>query len=119
MLGEATDHRGQSGPPPTESFVARVDGPGAAIRPATGWLDPREGDQVNDPESAERARESNNAQIMARGGRTIAPEVANQPTDHWLDSEFEAGRSALKVPEVDDVDTRHRGEREPARSSGS
>lgn len=75
--------------------------------------------QVSDPYSAERARRSNNAQIMALGGRTIAPEVAKQLTDHWLDSEFEGGRSAPKVAKVDDVDTRHRGERQLARSPGS
>jgi hypothetical protein len=40
-------------------------------------------------------------------------------SDHWLDSEFVTGRSGLKVPKVDDVDTRHRGERQPARSPRS
>jgi ribose 5-phosphate isomerase RpiB len=74
---------------------------------------------VSGPYSA--ARESNNSEIiMAGGGRTIAPEeVAKQLSDLWLDSEFEAGRSVLRVAKVDDVDTRHRGERQPARSPGS
>jgi ribose 5-phosphate isomerase B len=67
--------------------------------------------QVADAYSAERARKSNNAQVMALGARTVAPEVAKTLVDHWLASEFEGGRSAPKVEKMDAVDRRHRGER--------
>lgn len=74
---------------------------------------------MSGPHHAESARESNNAQIMTRGGCAIAPEVAKRLTDHWLDSEFEAGRPVLTVAKPSAVDTRHRGVGQPARSPGS
>ena len=52
--------------------------------------------QAADSYSAERARKSNNAQILALGARTLGPELAKTIVDSWLASEYE-GKSDSKV----------------------
>lgn len=58
----------------------------------------------HDPYSAERARKSNDAQVMALGARVVGPELAKSLTDIWLKSEFEGGRSAPKVAKIIEID---------------
>jgi len=58
----------------------------------------------HDPYSAERARKSNDAQVMALGARVVGPELAKTLTDIWLASEFEGGRSAPKVARINELD---------------
>ncbi len=67
---------------------------------------------AHDPYSAERARKSNDAQIITMGARVIAPETAELVLAHWLASEFEGGRSTRKVEKMKAVDERHRGVRQ-------
>lgn len=57
--------------------------------------------QCHDVYSAERARKSNNTQIMTLGARVIGSELALMLVDTWLNSEFESGRSAPKVNRID------------------
>ena len=64
---------------------------------------------AHDPYSAERARKSNDAQVLTMGARVIAPQAAEKVLDHWLASEFEGGPSAAKVDKVKQVDARYRG----------
>ena len=59
---------------------------------------------VADPYSAERARASNNAQVLCLGARVVAPEVADILVDHWLAAEFQGGDSARKVSKMDALD---------------
>jgi ribose 5-phosphate isomerase B len=59
---------------------------------------------VTDPYSAERARKSNNAQVLCLGARISPPEVASLLVDHWLASEFQGGDSARKVAKMDALD---------------
>jgi ribose 5-phosphate isomerase B len=66
---------------------------------------------VHDAYSAERARKSNDAQVLTMGARVIAPEAAEMVLQHWLDSEFEGGRSAPKVDKMNQVDARYRTQR--------
>jgi ribose 5-phosphate isomerase B len=66
---------------------------------------------AHDPYSAERARKSNDAQVLAMGARVIAPEAAEKVLDHWLESEFQGGGSTAKVEKMDQIDERFRGER--------
>jgi ribose 5-phosphate isomerase B len=54
----------------------------------------------HDTYSAQRARKSNNAQILTMGARVVGPELALAIVDAWLESEFEGGRSAAKVDEL-------------------
>jgi ribose 5-phosphate isomerase B len=66
---------------------------------------------AHDAYSAERARKSNDAQVLTMGARVIAPQAAEKVLDHWLASEFEGGRSTAKVEKMKQVDERHRGQR--------
>jgi len=62
----------------------------------------------HDPYSAERARKSNDAQIMTLGAQVVAPTLARMLVDHWLASEFAGGRSAPKVAKIKEIDARYR-----------
>jgi ribose 5-phosphate isomerase B len=66
---------------------------------------------AHDPYSAERARKSNDAQVLTMGARVIAPEAAEKVLDHWLASEFEGGPSTGTVDKVKQVDARYRSQR--------
>ncbi|HEX6655969.1 MAG TPA: ribose 5-phosphate isomerase B [Candidatus Limnocylindria bacterium] len=59
---------------------------------------------VADPYSAERARASNNAQVLCLGARVVAPQIADILVDHWLAAEFQGGDSARKVSKMDALD---------------
>lgn len=65
--------------------------------------------QAHDVYSAERARKSNNAQVLAMGARVIGAEVAKTIVRAWLDSEFAGGPSSRKVAKVDAVEAAGRG----------
>ena len=54
----------------------------------------------HDAYSAERARKSNNAQILALGSRIIGVELAKSVVDIWLKSEFQGGGSIEKVEQI-------------------
>ena len=54
----------------------------------------------HDPYSAERARKSNNAQIMCMGERVIGVELAKMLVDIWLECDFSGGRSTPKVEKI-------------------
>jgi ribose 5-phosphate isomerase B len=59
---------------------------------------------VTDPYSAERARKSNDAQVLCLGSQVLGAAVADILVDHWLDSEFQGGESARKVAKIDAID---------------
>ncbi len=61
--------------------------------------------QAHDTYSAERARKSNNAQIITMGARVIGPELAKQIVDVWMASEFQGGASARKVSKIAEIET--------------
>jgi ribose 5-phosphate isomerase B len=63
---------------------------------------------VTDPYSAERARKSNDAQILCLGAQIVGGSLAEVLLDHWLESEFAGGRSARKVDKLVDLDDRER-----------
>jgi ribose 5-phosphate isomerase B len=70
--------------------------------------------QAHDVYSAERARKSNNAQILTLGARVIGPEAAKTVVHAWLASEFAGGASTRKVDKIDDLERaaeRRRGRR--------
>ena len=56
--------------------------------------------QCHDTFSAERARKSNDAQIITMGARVIGPELAKKILDAWLTAEFEGGASLPKVEKI-------------------
>ena len=62
----------------------------------------------HDTYSAERARKSNNAQVLAMGARVIGPELARVITKVWLDSEFDSSsRSGPKVQRMVEIDAKY------------
>jgi ribose 5-phosphate isomerase B len=66
--------------------------------------------QCHDVFSAERARKSNNAQVLTMGARVIGPELAKTVMDAWLESEFGGGGSTRKVEKMEEVDRRYHQE---------
>lgn len=62
--------------------------------------------QAHDTYSAERARKSNNAQVITMGARVIGPELAKQIVDAWMASEFSGGGSARKVAKIAEIDNK-------------
>jgi ribose 5-phosphate isomerase B len=63
--------------------------------------------QAHDSYSAERARMSNDAQVLALGARVIGPELAASIVRAWLRAEFAGGGSARKLAKISE------GERAP------
>lgn len=60
--------------------------------------------QTHDTYSAERAKKSNDAQIITIGARVIGPELAKSIVRAWLASEFEPARSGPKVERIRDFE---------------
>lgn len=56
--------------------------------------------QAHDTYSAERARKSNDAQIVCLGARVVGPELAKSIVKSFLESEFQGGGSAAKVERI-------------------
>ncbi len=66
--------------------------------------------QAHDTYSAERARLSNDAQVLTLGARVVGPELAKSIVRAWLEVEFggEASPSYGKVRKLDEIDRRYR-----------
>lgn len=54
-------------------------------------------------EMAQLTKQHNNANVLALGGRTTAPELALQIVDAWLDTEFEGGRHERRTNMLDEM----------------
>ncbi|WP_116115458.1 ribose 5-phosphate isomerase B [Austwickia chelonae] len=52
---------------------------------------------VSEPYSARLARQHNDANMLALGGRVVAPEYATMIVDEFLTAQFEGGRHAQRV----------------------
>lgn len=61
----------------------------------------------HDQYSAERARKSNDAQIMALGARVVGEELAKSLVDTWLESDFAGGGSSAKVERMTEIEQRY------------
>ncbi len=61
----------------------------------------------HDQYSAERARKSNDAQIMALGARVVGEELAKSLVDTWLDADFAGGGSTAKVERMTAIEQRY------------
>jgi ribose 5-phosphate isomerase B len=58
----------------------------------------------HDSYSAERARLSNNCNIICMGARIIGPELGKKILKEWLSLEFQGGRSLEKVVKVKEIE---------------
>jgi ribose 5-phosphate isomerase B len=63
---------------------------------------------AHDPYSAERARKSNDAQIITFGAQIVSATLVQVLLDHWLISEYGGGRSAPKVNRIIEIDDKYR-----------
>lgn len=60
---------------------------------------------VGDAYSAERARRSNDANIMTLGAQVVGPELAKTLVSTWMSANFErGGRSDAKVQRIKDYE---------------
>ncbi len=55
---------------------------------------------VTTPQMAELAKQHNNANILALGGRILSPEIAMASVAAWLDSEYEGGRHQARLDKI-------------------
>jgi ribose 5-phosphate isomerase B len=62
----------------------------------------------HDTYSAERARKSNDAQVLCLGAQVIGVALARDVMARWLDSEFGGGRSTQKVDKINRLDEARR-----------
>ncbi len=60
--------------------------------------------------SALLAKEHNNANVIALGGRMVSDAEALKIVDHWLEASFEGGRHLRRIQKVGDYETRQSGE---------
>ena len=67
---------------------------------------------IHDPFSAERARASNNAQVVTMGSQVVGHAAAKMLIDVWLKAEFQGGRSAPKVAKINKMDEQYRADNE-------
>lgn len=59
---------------------------------------------VTSVEMAHMAKEHNNANILAMGGRTTDPDLAIKMTDEWLNTEFiSGGRHSRRIDELNEM----------------
>jgi ribose 5-phosphate isomerase B len=63
---------------------------------------------AHDVYSAERARKSNDAQILTMGARVIGEELAKSIVQAWLRSEFDPERSGKKVELISAYEHAHK-----------
>ena len=59
----------------------------------------------HDSYSAERAKLSNNANVLCMGARVIGPELAKQLVAEWLSLKFRDGSSTPKVEAIQEIGT--------------
>ncbi len=62
--------------------------------------------QAHDAYSAERARKSNDAQVLTMGGRVVGPELAKSIVKVWLEADFAGGASERKVAKIERLERR-------------
>jgi len=61
----------------------------------------------HDVYSAERARKSNNAQIITLGAQVVGPELAKVVVASWLEAEFAGGGSMRKVEKISSIEEKY------------
>ena len=62
---------------------------------------------VTDPFMARMAREHNDANIIALGGRVLNADTARQCVAAWLDATFEGGRHQRRLDKIAELEKKH------------
>lgn len=58
----------------------------------------------NDLYTARMSREHNDANVLAMGGRIVAPGLADEIVRLWLDTPFEGGRHQRRIEQITDIE---------------
>jgi ribose 5-phosphate isomerase B len=58
----------------------------------------------NDLYTARMARQHNNANVLSIGARIVAPELAEEITQIFLDTQFEGGRHQRRIDEIRELE---------------
>lgn len=59
----------------------------------------------NDLYTARLSRLHNDANVLAMGGRIIAPQLAGEILELWLETPFEAGRHQRRISQIRDIES--------------
>jgi ribose 5-phosphate isomerase B len=62
---------------------------------------------VTDEYTARMAKEHNNANVIALGGRVLSEPEATAAVKAWLDGQFEAGRHARRVEKIAELEKKN------------
>jgi ribose 5-phosphate isomerase B len=120
-LGHAVDDHGTNGDapvdyPPICAAVARAVAEGRADRGVvvggSGQGEQMSANKVagvraalcNDLYTARMSREHNDANVLAMGGRIVAPQLADEILALWLATPFEGGRHQRRVDQIADIE---------------
>ena len=58
----------------------------------------------NDLYTARMSREHNDANVLAMGGRIVAPGLADEIVKLWLETPFEGGRHQRRIEQITDIE---------------
>lgn len=61
---------------------------------------------VTTPQMAELAKQHNNANILALGGRILSAEIAEACVTAWLDAAFEGGRHQRRLDMISNIENK-------------
>ncbi|MBQ7039653.1 MAG: ribose 5-phosphate isomerase B [Clostridia bacterium] len=81
-------------------FGVLVCGTGIGISIAANKIKGIRAAHVTDPYSSEKAKQHNNANIIALGGRITGTDLALKIVDAYVDAEFEGGRHQARVDKI-------------------
>jgi ribose 5-phosphate isomerase B len=65
----------------------------------------------NDLYTARMSRSHNDANVLAMGGRIVAPGLAEEIVSVWLDTEFEGGRHQRRLDQIADIEAAQAAQR--------
>lgn len=125
-LGHDVDDRGTHSDQPTDyppicAEVARLVVDGRANRGVvvggTGQGEQMTANKIigaraalcNDLYTARMSREHNDANVLAIGGRIVAPELADEILTLWLATAFEGGRHQRRVDQIGQIERQRSG----------
>ena len=61
----------------------------------------------NDLYTSRMSREHNDANVLAMGGRIVAPGLADEIVELWLTTQFEGGRHQRRVDQIMEIEKQH------------
>ena len=83
-----------------DSFGILVCGTGIGISIAANKIDGIRCALLSDPYSAKMAKEHNNANVIALGGRVLGTDLAKTIVDSYIGASFQGGRHKTRVDKI-------------------